>query len=109
MQQQTSNGGISSGLQQNGGTADSGGPHANGNMIPESDGDINGVNGETNQNLGPPKVMDKTNQDIVRLIGQHLKTVGLEYVPPFPFDSYACPRYSERTCPQKEKNIRGLF
>lgn len=80
IQQQTSNGGISSGLQQNGGTADSGGPHANGNMIPDSDSDINGVNGETNQNLGPPKIMDKTNQDIVRLIGQHLKTVGLEYV-----------------------------
>lgn len=80
MQQQTSNGGISSGLQQNGSTADSGGPHANGNMIPESDNDINGVNGETNQNLGPPKIMDKTNQDIVRLIGQHLKTVGLKYV-----------------------------
>lgn len=80
MQQQTSNGGISSGLQQNGSTADSGGPHANGNMIPESDNDINSVNGETNQNLGPPKIMDKTNQDIVRLIGQHLKTVGLKYV-----------------------------
>lgn len=71
IQQQTSNGGISSGLQQNGGTADSGGPHANGNMIPDSDSNINGVNGETNQNLGPPKIMDKTNQDIVRLIGQH--------------------------------------
>ncbi|XP_076231171.1 WD repeat-containing protein 26 isoform X1 [Calliopsis andreniformis] len=78
MQQQTSNGGISSGLRQNRGTADSGGPHANGNMVPETDGDINGVNGETNQNLGPPKIMDKTNQDIVRLIGQHLKTVGLD-------------------------------
>lgn len=78
MQQQASNGGVSSGLQQNGATADTGGPHANGNVIPESDNDINGVNGETNPNLGPPKIMDKTNQDIVRLIGQHLKTVGLD-------------------------------
>lgn len=80
MQQQASNGGVSSGLQQNGATADTGGPQANGNVIPESDNDINGVNGETNSSLGPPKIMDKTNQDIVRLIGQHLKTVGLEYV-----------------------------
>lgn len=80
MQQQASNGGVSSGLQQNGAKADSGGPHANGNLLPESDSDVNGVNGEINPNLGPPKIMDKTNQDIVRLIGQHLKTVGLEYV-----------------------------
>ncbi|KAI4486653.1 hypothetical protein M0804_006023 [Polistes exclamans] len=78
MQQQASNGGVSSGLQQNGATADTGGPQANGNVIPESDNDINGVNGETNPSLGPPKIMDKTNQDIVRLIGQHLKTVGLD-------------------------------
>lgn len=27
------------------------------------------------------KIMDRTNQDIVRLIGQHLKTVGLKYDP----------------------------
>ncbi|KAG5321539.1 WDR26 protein, partial [Acromyrmex heyeri] len=78
MQQQASNGGVSSGLQQNGAKADSGGPHANGNLLPESDNDINGVNGDINQSLGPPKIMDKTNQDIVRLIGQHLKTVGLD-------------------------------
>jgi len=79
MQQQASNGGVSSGLQQNGAKTDSGGLHANGNLL-ESDSDINSVNRERNQSLGPPKIMDKTNQDIVRLIGQHLKTVGLEYV-----------------------------
>lgn len=80
MQQQAANSGVSSGLQQNGDTADSGGSQiANGNLLPETDGDVSGVNGETNPNSGPPK-MDKTNQDIVRLIGQHLKTVGLEYV-----------------------------
>ncbi|XP_025995831.1 WD repeat-containing protein 26 isoform X1 [Solenopsis invicta] len=78
MQQQASNGGVSSGLQQNGAKADSSGPHTNGNLLPESDSDINGVNGDINQSLGPPKIMDKTNQDIVRLIGQHLKTVGLD-------------------------------
>ncbi|KAL6438733.1 hypothetical protein ACFW04_004609 [Cataglyphis niger] len=78
MQQQASNGGVSSGLQQNGSKADSGGLHANGSLLPESDGDVNNVNGEINQSLGPPKIMDKTNQDIVRLIGQHLKTVGLD-------------------------------
>lgn len=78
--QQTSNSGVSSGLQQNGSKTDSGGPHANGNLLLESDSDVNGVNGEITQNLGPPKIMDKTNQDIVRLIGQHLRTVGLEYV-----------------------------
>lgn len=81
MQQQAANSGVSSGLQQNGDTADSGGSQiANGNLLPEADGDVGGVNGETNQGSGPPKIMDKTNQDIVRLIGQHLKTVGLEYV-----------------------------
>ncbi|XP_020287837.1 WD repeat-containing protein 26 isoform X2 [Pseudomyrmex gracilis] len=76
--QQTSNSGVSSGLQQNGSKTDSGGPHANGNLLLESDSDVNGVNGEITQSLGPPKIMDKTNQDIVRLIGQHLRTVGLD-------------------------------
>lgn len=88
MQQQTSNGGVSSGLQQNGSKADSGGLHTNGNLLPEPDSDVNGVNGEINQSLGPPKIMDKTNQDIVRLIGQHLKTVGLEYVILFIFSIF---------------------
>lgn len=81
MQQQAANSGVSSGLQQNGDTADSGGSQiANGNLLPETDNDVSGVNGEANPSSGPPKIMDKTNQDIVRLIGQHLKTVGLEYV-----------------------------
>lgn len=43
------------------------------------DNNINGMYGGS-QNIDPPKIMDKTNQDIVRLIGQHLKTVGLKYV-----------------------------
>lgn len=33
------------------------------------------------------RIMDRTNQDIVRLIGQHLKTVGLKY-DPFFFKQY---------------------
>lgn len=75
--QQPANG--SQGTQQNGANVDTGGEHAaNGNTSPRCDGDVNGVNGENNQAPGPPKVMDKTNQDIVRLIGQHLKAVGLE-------------------------------
>ncbi|XP_011137847.1 WD repeat-containing protein 26 isoform X1 [Harpegnathos saltator] len=79
MQQQAANSGVSSGLQQNGDTADSGGSQiANGNLLPETDNDVSGVNGEANPSSGPPKIMDKTNQDIVRLIGQHLKTVGLD-------------------------------
>lgn len=79
--QQASNGGpVSSSPQQNGGTSDSGGPQTNGNISTETDNDVNGINGEASPSLGPPKTMDKTNQDIVRLIGQHLKTVGLEYV-----------------------------
>lgn len=72
--QQASNGGP----QQNGATSEGGGNHSNGNSLLRCDGDVNGVNGESNQTPGPPKIMDKTNQDIVRLIGQHLKTVGLE-------------------------------
>ncbi|XP_032671548.1 WD repeat-containing protein 26 isoform X3 [Odontomachus brunneus] len=79
MQQQAANSGVSSGLQQNGDTADSGGSQiANGNLLADTDNDVSGVNGEANPSSGPPKIMDKTNQDIVRLIGQHLKTVGLE-------------------------------
>lgn len=41
--------------------------------------EINVVNGTQNGEL-TPKIMDKTTQDIVRLIGQHLKAIGLEYV-----------------------------
>ena len=78
--QQASNGGAVSSGQQNGATSDSGGPQTNGNLSTETDIDANRVNGEASPSLGPPKIMDKTNQDIVRLIGQHLKTVGLEYV-----------------------------
>lgn len=79
--QQASNGVTAPpGSQQNGASADTGGPHTNGNVVPGPDGDLNGVNGEANGPPDAPKVMDKTNQDIVRLIGQHLKTVGLEYV-----------------------------
>lgn len=79
MMQQTSNGATVSNVpQQNGAATDSGGSHANGNSMPRCDSDINGMNGQSNQALGPPKIMDKTNQDIVRLIGQHLKAVGLE-------------------------------
>ncbi|KAF4524623.1 hypothetical protein B566_EDAN013874 [Ephemera danica] len=36
----------------------------------------NAINGEANGDISP-KIMDKTNQDIVRLIGQHLRTIGL--------------------------------
>ncbi|KAK0181661.1 hypothetical protein PV327_003928 [Microctonus hyperodae] len=79
MMQQTSNGATVSNVpQQNGAATDSGGSHANGNSMPRCDSDINGMNGQSNQALGPPKIMDKTNQDIVRLIGQHLKAVGLD-------------------------------
>ncbi|GFG37456.1 hypothetical protein Cfor_07179, partial [Coptotermes formosanus] len=38
--------------------------------------EINAVNGAPNGEISP-KIIDKTNQDIVRLIGQHLKTIGL--------------------------------
>lgn len=78
MQQASNGAAVSNVPQQNGANPDSSGSHANGNAIPHCDGDVNGVNGESNQAVGPPKVMDKTNQDIVRLIGQHLKAVGLE-------------------------------
>lgn len=83
IQAQASNGSQSTtGLQQNGANPDTGGTahSANGNTLPRCDADVNGVNGDNNNALGPPKIMDKTNQDIVRLIGQHLKAVGLEYV-----------------------------
>ncbi|XP_012253307.1 WD repeat-containing protein 26 isoform X1 [Athalia rosae] len=77
--QQASNG-VSAppGPQQNGASADTGGPHTNGNIVPGTDGDLNGLNSEANGASDTPKVMDETNQDIVRLIGQHLKTVGLD-------------------------------
>lgn len=39
----------------------------------------NAINGAPNGDISP-KIIDKTNQDIVRLIGQHLKTIGLKYV-----------------------------
>lgn len=39
----------------------------------------NAINGGPNGDI-LPKIIDKTNQDIVRLIGQHLKTIGLKYV-----------------------------
>ncbi|XP_047002350.1 WD repeat-containing protein 26 isoform X2 [Schistocerca americana] len=39
--------------------------------------DDNAVNGGPNEEI-TPKIMDKTTQDIVRLIGQHLKTIGLD-------------------------------
>lgn len=77
MQQQGANGAVvSPGTQQNGIVVDSGGIHTNGN-ITEADGDAVEINGEGNEII-PTKIMDKTNQDIVRLIGQHLKAVGLE-------------------------------
>ncbi|XP_046415660.1 WD repeat-containing protein 26 isoform X4 [Neodiprion virginianus] len=77
--QQASNG-VSAppGPQQNGASADSGGPHSNGNITLGPDSDLNSMNREANRASETPKVMDKTNQDIVRLIGQHLKTVGLD-------------------------------
>lgn len=78
--QQTSNGGaVSAAPQQNGTVSDSGGLQSNGNITSEPDGDINESNNEETDNSVPAKViMDQTNQDIVRLIGQHLKTVGLK-------------------------------
>jgi hypothetical protein len=80
MMQQGANGAaVSPGMQQNGTVSDSGGAQTNGNIAAEADGEAAEVNGEEPENL-PAKIMDKTNQDIVRLIGQHLKTVGLEYV-----------------------------
>lgn len=90
--QQASNGVTAPpGPQQNGASSDAGGPHTNGNVVPEPDGNINGINGEENGATITPKVMDKTNQDIVRLIGQHLKTVGLEYVRIFsPYHTALC-------------------
>ncbi|XP_067010012.2 WD repeat-containing protein 26 isoform X3 [Anabrus simplex] len=42
-------------------------------VSPES----NAINGGPNGDI-TPKIMDKTSQDIVRLIGQHLKTIGLD-------------------------------
>ena len=78
MMQQGANGAaVSPGTQQNGTVSDSGGAHTNGNITAETDGETADVNGEETESI-PTKVMDKTNQDIVRLIGQHLKTVGLE-------------------------------
>ncbi|XP_046387568.1 WD repeat-containing protein 26 [Ischnura elegans] len=47
--------------------------HQNGSDINTAN---NAVNGETNGDIAP-KIIDKTNQDIVRLIGQHLKSIGL--------------------------------
>lgn len=77
---QGSNGGaIAQGNQQNGTILDSGGAQTNGNITTETDGDPAVTNGVEVETL-PVKIMDKTNQDIVRLIGQHLKTVGLKYV-----------------------------
>ncbi|XP_059470541.1 WD repeat-containing protein 26 [Neocloeon triangulifer] len=59
---------------------------ANGAGEPSGSGRQNGsdtfagmTNGEaaSNGDLGSPKLMDRTNHDIVRLIGQHLRTIGL--------------------------------
>lgn len=80
MQQGANGAAVSPGTQQNGTATDSSGAHTNGNIAAETDGDGAEVNGEESESGTPlPKIMDKTNQDIVRLIGQHLKTVGLEY------------------------------
>lgn len=77
-QQQGANGAaVSPGAQQNGTVSDSGGAHTNGNIAAETDGEAGELNGEETETM-PAKAMDKTNQDIVRLIGQHLKTVGLQ-------------------------------
>ena len=85
MMQQGANGAVvSPGTQQNGTVLDSGGVQTNGNITAETDGDAGEVNGEGTETI-TTKIMDKTNQDIVRLIGQHLKTVGLEYVVPLCF------------------------
>lgn len=45
----------------------------------EHTSEINAINGGPNGEISA-KIIDKTNQDIVRLIGQHLKTIGLKYV-----------------------------
>lgn len=45
---------------------------------PETNGHDDAV--QANGDVSPVVAMDRTNQDIVRLIGQHLKTVGLKYV-----------------------------
>lgn len=63
MQQPTANGCV-----RNGATDNNGATQENGHDL---------VGGDYNQDH---VIMDKTNQDIVRLIGQHLKTVGLKYV-----------------------------
>jgi hypothetical protein len=64
---------------------------SNGAVEPSSSGLQNGsggpgsmTNGDSasngNGNTSSPKLMDNTNHDIVRLIGQHLRTIGLKYV-----------------------------
>ncbi|CAB3367499.1 Hypothetical predicted protein [Cloeon dipterum] len=59
---------------------------ANGAGEPSSSGLQNGSSsfggmtngdGASNGDLSSPKIMDRTNHDIVRLIGQHLRTIGL--------------------------------
>ncbi|KAJ8669841.1 hypothetical protein QAD02_001100 [Eretmocerus hayati] len=78
--QQGANGAVlQSALQQNGTILDSSGSLlcTNGNITAEPDGETSELNGEQTECL-PIKIMDKTNQDIVRLIGQHLRTVGLD-------------------------------
>ncbi|CAB0035689.1 unnamed protein product [Trichogramma brassicae] len=86
MQQQGANGAAvsPSNNQQNGTLSDTGGggggcvPTTNGNMITETDGETGEqLNGDVNPTIST-KIIDKTNQDIVRLIGQHLRTVGLD-------------------------------
>jgi len=78
--QQAANGtveqnGVSSTSNGGGEPSSSGLQNGSGGLASMTNGD-----GATNGNLNSPKIMDSTNHDIVRLIGQHLRTIGLKYV-----------------------------
>jgi hypothetical protein len=77
---------------------------ANGAGEPSSSGLQNGSgglggmtngDGASNGNLSSPKIMDSTNHDIVRLIGQHLRTIGLKYVSS-PFCNWVARSFCDR-------------
>lgn len=60
-----------------------GGGEPSGSGLQNGSGGSGGMtNGDSasNGNTSSPKLMDSTNHDIVRLIGQHLRTIGLKYV-----------------------------
>lgn len=71
------NGDVPSRLETNGTSDDRDGFATNGDASTESDEEILG-NGFSCESMGPKKQLSRSEQDIVRLIGQHLRGLGFK-------------------------------